>query len=377
MQIGFYEKIWTILKVSWYNLVMSNYIDERDAKYAHKLQTIIKQSLPDFCKEFFVGIAMNTTILTRYNYAIDLKLFFEFTTMYGSVFEGKTLKEITIKDLDTVEATDIEEFLSHIDNYYNNSLNTLIRNKDSAKARKFCAVRALFRYLYKKDKLSRNVTLKVSMPKLREKEIIRLEDDEVQNVFRSLTENDTFASDKMNAYNNNNTKIRDNALITLMLGTGIRISECVGLNVDDINFADNSFTVTRKGEKRSILYFNEEIAQILTSYLEHREQFLKKKQIESDDVNALFLSLQGKRISVRAVELLVKKYAQVSAPLKNITPHKLRSTYGTALYRATKDIYVVAEVLGHKDINTTKKHYAAISEDIKKSAANKVVFKKE
>ncbi|HOO22279.1 MAG TPA: tyrosine-type recombinase/integrase [Clostridia bacterium] len=356
---------------------MSNYIDERDAKYAHKLQTIIKQSLPDFCKEFFVGIAMNTTILTRYNYAIDLKLFFEFTTMYGSVFEGKTLKEITIKDLDTVEATDIEEFLSHIDNYYNNSLNTLIRNKDSAKARKFCAVRALFRYLYKKDKLSRNVTLKVSMPKLREKEIIRLEDDEVQNVFRSLTENDTFASDKMNAYNNNNTKIRDNALITLMLGTGIRISECVGLNVDDINFADNSFTVTRKGEKRSILYFNEEIAQILTSYLEHREQFLKKKQIESDDVNALFLSLQGKRISVRAVELLVKKYAQVSAPLKNITPHKLRSTYGTALYRATKDIYVVAEVLGHKDINTTKKHYAAISEDIKKSAANKVVFKKE
>ena len=85
--------------------------------------------------------------------------------------------------------------------------------------------------------------------------------------------------------------------------------------------------------------------------------------------------MRDTRISVRAVEIIVKKYAAEVTPLKKITPHKLRSTYGTALYRSTKDIYVVAEVLGHKDINTTKKHYAAISEDIKKEAAGKVRFK--
>ena len=87
---------------------------------------------------------------------------------------------------------------------------------------------------------------------------------------------------------------------------------------------------------------------------------------------ALFLSLQKKRISVRAVEKLVKKYSECSTPLKKITPHKLRSTYGTALYEQTGDIYVVAEVLGHKDVNTTKKHYASISDNIKRSVANKV-----
>jgi len=125
------------------------------------------------------------------------------------------------------------------------------------------------------------------------------------------------------------------------------------------------------------VYFNDDIASNLKAYLEFREKMVAKRKIEPKDQKALFLSLQGKRISVRAVELMVKKYAKIAAPLKNITPHKLRSTYGTALYRATQDIYVVAEVLGHKDINTTKKHYAAISEDIKKSAANKVKFNKE
>ena len=84
------------------------------------------------------------------------------------------------------------------------------------------------------------------------------------------------------------------------------------------------------------------------------------------------MSLQNKRISVRAVQNLVKKYAKVTTPLKKITPHKLRSTYGTALYRETQDIYIVADVLGHRDVNTTKKHYAAISDDIRRAAANKV-----
>lgn len=88
--------------------------------------------------------------------------------------------------------------------------------------------------------------------------------------------------------------------------------------------------------------------------------------------HALFLSLKKNRISIRAVENLVKKYSRIIAPLKKISPHKLRSTYGTQLYRETKDIYVVADVLGHKDVNTTKKHYAAISEDIRRSVAGKV-----
>ena len=87
--------------------------------------------------------------------------------------------------------------------------------------------------------------------------------------------------------------------------------------------------------------------------------------------------MQKKRISVRAVELLDKKYSSLVTTMKKITPHKLRSTYGTSLYRETGDIYLVADVLGHKDVNTTKKHYAAIEEDRRRKAANIVKLRKE
>ena len=82
--------------------------------------------------------------------------------------------------------------------------------------------------------------------------------------------------------------------------------------------------------------------------------------------------MQYRRITVRAVENLVKKYAKIVSPLKKITPHKLRSTYGTNLYRETGDIYLVADVLGHSDVNTTKKHYAALEDERRRSARNKV-----
>lgn len=352
-----------------------NYTEERDVKYLNKLRNEVLPFLPPFCTDFFVGIGMRTTALTRYNYATDLKLFFDYLTSHGNAFDGKLPEEITAKDMEGLSKRDIERFLDYISSYYSEYHSTYLKNTDVAKSRKMSAVRALFTYLYKTDMISENIAQKVDMPKIREKEIIRLEDEEATGVLDELTSGSTFSSQRQNSYNNNNTKIRDNAIVTLLLGTGIRVSELVGLDIDDINFTNNSFTVTRKGEKRSILYFSDEIAMAINDYLDVRDKIVSKHTLSPSDENALFLSLQGRRISVRAVEVLVKKYAGAVTPLKKITPHKLRSTYGTALYRATKDIYVVAEVLGHKDINTTKRHYAAIDEDIKKSAVDKVKFK--
>lgn len=349
------------------------FTEERDLKYLTKLRKELIPCLPSFCADFFTGIGMRTTALTRYNYGTDLKLFFDYLVSDGAPFSGMTASDITVKDLEGLTKIDIERYLDYITAYYSSNKNAYLKNRDVTKSRKLSSVRSLFTYLYKSDMLSENVTLKVDMPKIREKEIIRLEDDEVIDVLNEFGKSDTFLSDRKNSYNNNNTKIRDNAILTLLLGTGIRVSECVGLNVKDIDFTNNSFTVTRKGEKRSILYMSDDISAVLSDYLDFRQALLKKHR--SEDPEALFLSLRDTRISVRAVELIVKKYAAEVTPLKKITPHKLRSTYGTALYRSTKDIYVVAEVLGHKDINTTKKHYAAISEDIKKEAAGKVRFK--
>lgn len=171
-----------------------------------------------------------------------------------------------------------------------------------------------------------------------------------------------------------NTHARDFAIISLLLGTGIRVSECVGLNLSDVDFETNAFTVTRKGGNQAILYFGDEVADALKTYIDTERKALidRCQKMNVGDTDAVFLSLQVTRLSVRAIQNIVKKYAQTAAPLKKISPHKLRSTFGTNLYRATGDIYLVADVLGHRDVNTTKKHYAAIEEDHRKLAAQVV-----
>ena len=213
------------------------------------------------------------------------------------------------------------------------------------------------------------------MPKLHEKDIIRLESREVDKILDAAEESTSMSDHQRKILLN--TRARDVAILTLLLGTGIRVSECVGLNLTDIDFDVNGFTVTRKGGNRAILYFGEEVREALLYYIDGERKALisRSEKLRIEDKDALFLSLQIKRISVRAVENLVKKYAQVAAPLKKISPHKLRSTYGTNLYRATGDIYMVADVLGHRDVNTTKKHYAAITEDRRKSAAKAVTLR--
>lgn len=315
---------------------------------------------PNYVHDFIVSIENNTSTLTRVNYLTDLKLFFN----YLSNILSKKPKDITLDDLNLVKSRDVERFLSYV-SYFEKDGKIHI-NKEKGKARKLSAIRSLFKFLFKSDLISSNVVSKISTPKIHEKEIIRLEPDEVAKLLdeAEMPENLT----RREITYNRRTKERDVAILTLFLGTGIRISECVGLNVNDINLNDNSFKITRKGGNEVVLYFSNEVKNALINWLKVRDE------IETLDKNepALFLSLQRKRITPRAVENLVKKYSQAVTPLKKISPHKLRSTYGTSLYRETQDIYIVADVLGHKDVNTTKKHYAAIDEDIRRNASTKV-----
>lgn len=335
----------------------TNYFVERNKKNTKTISKYIN-SLPEFCLDFFVGMENYTTPLTRLNYASDLRIFFDFLKNHKI---NKEPTDMNLQDLEKVSSTDIEYFLSYLSFYTFEGKN--YSNNEKAKARKLASVRTFFKYFYNKDKISKNVASKIATPKQHQKDIIRLEVDEVSKLLNQA-ENPRFVS-KMQASYNKHTNKRDVAILTLLLGTGIRVSECVGLNVEDIDFANNAFKVTRKGGNQVVLYFSGEVKSALFDWLEEREK------IQTDD-NALFLSLQKKRITVRAVQNLVKKHSIIVSPLKKISPHKLRSTFGTNLYRETQDIYVVADVLGHKDVNTTKKHYAAISEDIRRSAANKV-----
>ena len=343
------------------------YYNERKDNITVRIRDL-KKDLPYFCSEFFIGVENQAAPLTRINYAYDLRIFFDFLTKEIDKFAGRTVNQISLMDLNEVTASDIELFMDYL-SYYQFKGKTY-HNDERAKSRKLSTLRSFFKYYFKKEKIQNNITEKVDLPKLHDKGIVRLEDNEMAD-FLDQVETGYALSPTQQAFHHH-TNARDYAIVSLLLGTGIRVSECVGLDVDDIDFNINGFKVVRKGGNQVVLYFSEEVATALKKYLKQREEI---KDLDPNE-KALFLSLQKKRLSTRAIQNLVKKYSSIATPLKKISPHKLRSTYGTNLYRETQDIYVVADVLGHKDINTTKKHYAAMSDDIRRQAANKVKLRK-
>lgn len=343
-----------------------NYYTNRNIQDIDKIGELLEE-LPYFCEDYFLGIESRTSAQTRLKYAYDLRIFFDFLSKKR--LRNLPIREITLEHLESVTHNDIELFLSYLSHYR-------FRDKhlscdERAKARKLSAVRAIFKYFFNKGLIEVNNSAKVPTPKIHDKEIIRLDAQEVAKLIQTA-ENGNGLSKHAVGYHNK-TKIRDTAILTLFLGTGIRISELVGLDNDSFNFAENSFLVTRKGGNQAILFFSDEVKFALQEYIAEKKNDPKMPQEE----NAFFLSLQYKRINVRTVENLVKKYSKIVSPLKKITPHKLRSTYGTRLYNATRDIYIVADVLGHRDVNTTKKHYAAITQDHRRQAANKVSLRNE
>lgn len=339
----------------------TNYYTSRNIQDLDKIGELINE-LPSFCEDYFLGVESRTSSQTRLKYAYDLRIFFDF--LCKKRFRNYEITDLTLQHLESVTHNDIELFLSYLSHYRYNDKR--LSCDERAKARKLSAVRAMFKYFFNKGMIEVDNSAKVSTPKLHDKEIIRLDTDEVSELI-DVVENGNGLSKHAVGYHNK-TKIRDIAILTLFLGTGIRISELVGLDNDSFDFSENSFVVTRKGGNRAILYFSDEVKYALQEYIAEKSNDSRVPQ----DEPAFFLSMQYKRINVRSVEILVKKYSKIVSPLKKITPHKLRSTYGTRLYQETGDIYIVADVLGHRDVNTTKRHYAAISEENRRKVANVV-----
>lgn len=344
----------------------SNYYVEREKKCLEKINEML-EDLPYMVQEFMIGISETTSPLTRLGYCYDLRIFLDFLTK--TRFRKKKIYELNLYDMEELDIDTFEHFLAYLSHYTINGKEEMCNER--AKSRKLATVRAFFKYFFNKGKIRANTAAKIPMPKKHEKEIIRLEVNEVAKLIE-LAETGNELTGRQKSYQEN-TRIRDIAILTLFLGTGIRNSELVGLNVEDINFDNQSFVVTRKGGNRAILYFNDETSEALAQWIAYRENI---KDLPPDE-HALFLSLQNRRITTRAIQNLVKKYAKVITPLKKITPHKLRSTFGTNLYRETQDIYLVADFLGHSDINTTKKHYAAQSEDLRRKAIQSVKLKSD
>lgn len=338
-----------------------NYHEQENKKNILQMREILS-TLPPFCKRFFRGIENQTSARTRLAYAYDIRLFFEFLHETNGIYKKIDIVDFPMSVLDEVGREDIEEYMDYLSLYIRDGQE--VTNNERGKARKLASLRSFYNYYFCNELIQSNPPSLVPMPKLHEKEIIRLDPNEVAILLDQVEDGTKLTKNQLRFHEK--TKVRDLALLTLLLGTGIRVSECVGLDLEDVDFDNMRIKVRRKGGYEDMVYFGEEVEQALYSYIDERSHNIPNAGHE----NALFLSIQNRRITVRAVENLVKKYASlVTGGMKKITPHKLRSTYGTALYQETGDIYLVADVLGHKDVNTTRKHYAAMKDANKRKAA--------
>ena len=354
------------------------YHDQKDIQNILQLREVLK-TMPRFSKAYFRAIEPTTSTRTRLSYAYDVRTFFRFLQEENPIFKNTDIVDWPIELLDRLEASDIEEYQEFLKVYDIDKKMTgasrevsRVTNGEKGLKRKMSAIRSFFAYYYKRQMIKRNPTVLVDMPKLHEKAIVRLDDDETAALLDYIEHGgDKLTGQKKMYYEK--TRLRDLAIVTLLLGTGIRVSECVGLDVQDIDFRNNGIRVVRKGGSEMVVYFGDEVEKALIDYLEVRDGITPLAGHE----NALFYSTQRKRMGVQAVENMVKKYAREVTTQKKITPHKLRSTYGTALYRNTGDIYLVADVLGHKDVNTTRRHYAAMDDDRRRSAARAVRLRED
>lgn len=351
------------------NTSRTTYREHTDTENILKLRQVLS-TLPAFCKDYFRAIDSTTTTKTRISYAYDIRIFFQFLLDENPAFKNYAMADFSVKVLDQIKAVDLEEYMEYLKVYQNGDKTET--NGERGLKRKISALRSFYAYYYKREMIHTNPTVLIDVPKIHDKSIIRLDTDEVALLLDYIEHcGDSLTGQKRVYYEK--TKERDLAIVTLLLGTGIRVSECVGLDIEDVDFKNNGIKVTRKGGNEMVVYFGEEVEKALKRYLEVRAGITPLAGHE----HALFYSAQRKRMGVQAVENMVKKYSRQITTTKKITPHKLRSTYGTALYQETGDIYLVADVLGHKDVNTTKKHYAALDDARRRQAATAVRLRED
>ena len=314
--------------------------------------TEIVAELPGYCMDFFISENDQYLPKTKLAYAQDLKTFFYYLKNTGLDDSLKALGELSMSD--------IESYMMYLDEYKYVDPNTgeekILTNSASGKKRKLSTLKSLFKYLQRAGKIEKNPTFLIKMPRLREKEILVLTNDEVERLKENV-EYRPNASPRASKFHEK-TRFRDMAILSLFLGTGLRVSELAGINLHDIDLESQRALVTRKGGKQSFVYFKNDVAMDLRDYIAYERCNLLKDENGNKMDGPLFVSLRKGRITIQRIEQIVKTYTEyIYAPNVKVTPHTLRKTYGTELYLKYRDLSLVQHALGHSSPATTAKYY--------------------
>ncbi len=325
--------------------------------------------LPDFVNEYIIEYYTGESINTQIGYAIDIKIFLNYLKL--EILDNvEDIKNITVSDIDGLRVTDLIHFKSYLKEYSQESVTAtgkpitrVYRNSAYGINRKMSAVRGLFIYLYKTEQIKENITDKVDFAKLHQKIKKRLTVQETSDLLDVIYSGEKYYSGRLlSEYEKR--KFRDTAIFTTYLGTGIRVSELININIEDVDFATNTIIVKRKGGDEQEIFLPAQVKETISDYLKY------EKEINNRDINTgpLFLSRNKKRFTAAGIEKLLKGYCQtvgITNPDKT-RPHALRRTFACQLLEDGVDIKMVAELLGHKNIEVTHKYYAHYNKEARK-----------
>ena len=319
----------------------------------------ITSLLPEFAHKFFDHMkTIDRSPRTRLQYAYDLKRFFDYLQNQPG-FKEVNLKTSPAAVLDVLSYDDIQEYLNTLNESTYTDIFGKSRkkiNSSSFKARNISVLRSFYKFYYKHGEIEKDMANLMEMPKIRNTEKFVLDSSQVNRMLDAVENHARKGSAK--------NRLRDKAILTLLFGTGIRVSELVGIDISDVDFINASIVVTRKGGDQDIVYFGPEVEESIQKYL----QYERPEYTTQGSEDALFLSNRKQRLSVRMVQELVGTYAtEAGLSNMNVTPHSARRSFGTHLYNMTGDLYLVADTLHHQSIQTTRR-YAKMSEDNKRKA---------
>ena len=340
----------------------------------------IEKELPKFLRGYFAYLKGNVLPMTRLAYLHDIKFFFNYLMEETDLTRAKDLTQITAEDLNGVQAVDVNMFIDYCRKYKVETKNAvyMYENANKTLARKKSSVSVLFKYLYRDGLIEKNITDgfdPIRVPKPGEKEIKALQDDEVMIMLDAVTSGTGLTAHERSYWEK--TRLRDKAILILFLTYGLRLSELQQLNVSSFNFSRGEFKIYRKRGKESIMPLNISATEVVRDYIDRERPHEEK--IQDGHTDALFLSLQGRRMTERQIRDLVKKYTSIALNTSRkagYSPHKLRATAATSLIGRGNSIYDVAALLDHEQVTTTQL-YARQKSNVKRDLVKGMEWEEE
>lgn len=335
---------------------------KRENEILEKSQAI-EGLLPQFMKSFFVYLKTSVLPLSRLAYLGDIQFFCHYLINETEITKAVTIIDITTADFNAITAKHINIFIGDYCKRYKikkENITTIYENGNRSLARKKSTMSVLFKFLYRDNIIDKNITDSfnpIRLPKPGEKEIKTLEQDEVMRMLDAAQSGEGLTKKELDYWKK--TKKRDKAILVVFVTYGLRLYELQHLNISSFNFSRGDFKIYRKRGKETSMPLNKSVESAIKDYLYNERA--SEDSLKSEYRDALFLSLQGSRMTERAIRELVKKYTSIgmaTSRASGYSPHKLRATAATSLIELGNSIFDVQNLLDHENVTTTQLYAA-------------------